>query len=287
MKVAVTLLAMIGGFGPVQPAPRAATQNCGSARFVGYDGDLAFASDQGVAVLVGSVDPLTAKHVRTSIKQLETNGRVVCDLLKVREAKRALDPPSTVIDVLGKLDVDDQFIAIFGGGGLTVRGWVSTESLRRIRSLGNASFPIDSLGLGNLDMLPSPVRLGAEFLTLSRTRVVQFEQFHPQVGRIRLETDSPGLLEACPGGWRGKQPTDQSSSWGTHWKQNACVPFRRGKPANLPDAWSSDFHLSVFVRAKGQPMRNVSVTLSYNAVDPSSQCFVDEREISCTPYPTR
>ena len=285
-KIVFILLALTGNFVGLQSAPLAASENCASSRFAEYHGDLAVASDQGVVLLLGTVDQVTAKEVRSGIKELSTNSRVVCDLLKVRGAKRIVDPPSTVIGVLVTLDVTDQFIAIWGGGGLTVRGWVSERSLERIRSLGRATFPVDSLGVGNLGTLPSPVQLAAEFLTLSRTRFMQFEQFHPQTGPIRIETNSPVLLEACPGGWRGKRPTAESSSWGTHWKHGACVSFGKGKPVNLPNAWSSDYHLSVSVRTRGRPTRDVSVTLSYTAMDPSSQCFVGGREIGCEPRPT-
>ena len=129
------------------------------------------------------------------------------------------------------------------------------------------------------------MRLSLQSLTLSRTRFLQFEQFHPKAGPIRIETDSKMPLEACPGGWGGKPASAEGSSGGSRWNNGLCITFRQGKPANLPNAWSSSFHLSVAVRAKGRLARNVSVALAYTAMDPSSQCFVGRKLIACQPYP--
>ena len=276
------VVSLVISCGWLQPAAVSASQTCGSDQSVS-DGDLALDASTDGIFLHGSVDRATAEEVRSTLDQLTGNKRVVCDLIRVGGPKRTID--QVAIRTLVDLDVNDQFTARWGGGGLTVRGWVSKKSLERIRSLGTATFPVDVRSVGVLDALPSAVRLGLQSLTLSRTRFVQFEQFHPQVGPIRIETDSKMPLVACPGGWRGKQATAETSSWGRHWKNGRCVSFRQGKPANLPNAWSSDYHLSVLVRAEGRLARNVSVALTYTAMDPSSQCFVGGNEITCEPYP--
>jgi hypothetical protein len=139
---------------------------------------------------------------------------------------------------LSRLHRGDSVRLIWGGGGITISGWLHDDSRERLGALADPLHPLDALSVGRLDSLPLPVAMKVEIVTVSPSKIVQFEQFHPRAGRITIEASSAVWLEACPGGWDGKTPP--AASWGPRWPAGKCVAFRKGTPAKLPDAWRND-----------------------------------------------
>jgi hypothetical protein len=229
----------------------------------------------------GNIERADQKVVGRGVKRLRASGKKVCTVYRIRSGQRESDPTiAAQFEFVGRLHGGDAVRFMWGGGGITVAGWLhddSREALLHVRT----TRPLDVRSVGRLDSFPLPVALKVEFVAVTKAEVVQFEQFHPRAGPITMETSSVEWLEACPGGWRGETPID--ASWGAHWPAGTCIAFRREEPAKLPDAWRSDPHLSVAVRAKDKPAVDVDVTLRYTAVDTSAQCFVAGAERLCQP----
>ncbi len=247
-------------------------------------GDLRIQGDQSNVAVAGNVRSADLTAVRQGVAQLQAARREVCATYRIRTDSGTIDPSVTAqFAFLLRLHGGDSVDVKWGGGGITVAGWLHDDSLDALQDSAQPGDALDLRSVGHIDSLPLPVALKVEFVRITSSEFVQFEQFHPRLGRITMETSSVVWLEACPGGWRGETPPD--ASWGTHWPAGTCISFRRGSPAKLPDAWRSDTHLSVAVKAKRQVAANVDVTLRFTAVEPSGQCFIARIERFCQPFP--
>jgi hypothetical protein len=280
-------ISLVGVWGGGSISSASMSRHCDLLSSVAVSGaDLTIVGDVGGVAVGGNVERADMPEVQRRVELLREAGRDVCVVYRVRAGRANADPMvSTLFDFLGRLRGGDYVRVIWGGGGITVQGWLHDDSREHLRAVGRPAHPVNAPAIGRLDSLPLPVAMKVEFVTITPSKIVQFEQFHPRFGRITMETSSTVWLEACPGGWDGETPPD--ASWGTHWPAGKCVAFRKGTPAKLPDAWRNDMHLSVAVKAKKQVAVNVEVTLGYTAQDTSGRCFVAKVERPCQPFEQR
>jgi hypothetical protein len=285
LRASCGLLASVVVVTTLMPSADARTRNgkCERVAAATRSGaELHVIADAEEVAIGGVVDPQHLATVRQWVRDLRASGRTVCALYRKGRAVGQRDTHvDDLFDVVMNMRIDESLRLLWGGGGVTAVGWLYEESFDDLRATSDSLGPLDSGGVGRLDSLPAPVLLTVGFVTVTASKVVQYEQFHPQVGPITLETSATVWLEACPGGWRGETPTD--ASWGPQWPPGTCVAFRNGTPAKLPNAWRSDMHLSVAIRAKAATAKNVDIWLRYTAVDLASQCFVGGVEAHCEP----
>jgi hypothetical protein len=103
---------------------------------------------------------------------------------------------------------------MWGGGGITVVGWMKRDDKVIVERLGSGLFPVNAGLVGLIEDLPAKVSLRVEGVNISSSTVLQIEQYHPQAGSITLSTTSKVPLRACPGGWRGQSlVADQTHAW--------------------------------------------------------------------------
>ena len=181
----------------------------------------------GVAV-GGNLARADLAEVQRRVKLLREAGRDACAVFQVRTGGVKADPTvAAVFDFLSRLHGGDSFRLIWGGGGITISGWLHDDSRERLGALADPLHPLDALSVGLLDSLPLPVAMKVEFVTVSPSKIVQFEQFHPRAGRITIEASSAGWLEACPGGWDGETPPD--ASWAHIGQPENVSRFGKGR----------------------------------------------------------
>jgi hypothetical protein len=284
----VLLFAAAFQFGHGPTSARAAdSKACSQSDFTVRGGDLRMQVDRHAITFAGQVTLSDSETLRTELIRLtdgrgELSGRKVCFSLAPsrRTAKYVRDSIQPTIGVLKELSGNATFRAMWGGGGLTVVGWMHRNDLLRIRSLSSGTFSVDTAAVGIVEELPGNVRVHLERISISSSRVAQIEQFHPKAGVITLLTTSKVLLQACPGGWRGKTPSSA-------WKDATCVEFDASTPAILPDQGNDYAHLSVVVRPVRGTVNAIDLELRYTAVDPSFHCYVGGLENLCTLLPSR
>ena len=262
-------------------------KECSQSDFTARGGDLRMQVDGRSITFAGQVTLTDSETLRTELIRLtdgrgELSGRKVCFSLgpSRRTANYARNSIPPIIGVLKELFGNATFRATWGGGGLTVVGWMHRNDLLRIKSLSSGMFPVDTAAVGIVEELPGKVRVHVERISISSSRVAQIEQFHPKAGVITLSTTSKVLLQACPGGWRGKTPSSA-------WKDATCVEFDASTPAILTDPGNDYTHLSVVVRPVRGTVNAIDLELRYTAVDPSFQCYVGGHENQCTLFPSR
>jgi hypothetical protein len=282
------LLVVASLFGPATPSAESAPlQRCLEAVASNSEGDLRVEVDQRAIAFVGRVSQVDSETLHTTLSRVvdqrgEIDGLTVCASLSVTAGKATYVGESipAVVDVLTELSSNGEFRAMWGGGGLTLIGWMRRSDLSQFTKLSGGAFPIDVSSVGVLENLPARVRLRIERVSISSSRIVQIEQFHPKVAAITLSTTSQRLLVACPGGWRGVTPSSL-------WKSAACVKFDASTPAVLPGSGNSNTHLSIAVRPVRGTAKEIDLDLRYTAVDPSHECYVRGRATLCDLVPLR
>lgn len=212
----------------------------------------------------------------------EVSGLTVCVSVRVSPGASTYVGESipAVVGVLSELRGTASFRAMWGGGGLSVVGWMQRSDLSGFHGISSGAFPVDALSVGVVEDLPAKVWLRLERVRISKSRVLQIEQFHPKAGLITLSTTSKDLLLACPGGWRGKTPS-------AAWTSPNCVEFDASRPAVLPDPGNDFIHLSVAVRPVRRSVGPIDLDLRYTAVDPSFECYVGGHPAGCDLLPPR
>jgi hypothetical protein len=275
------------GHASTSAAQAAELKECSHPVFTARGGDLRMQVDRRSITFSGQGNRSDSETLRTELlrivdKRGEIDGRTVCISLgpSRRTANYVRDSIPAIIGVLRELSGNATFRAMWGGGGLTVVGWMHRNDLLRIKSLSSGVFPVDTAAVGIVEELPGKVRVHVERISISSSRVAQIEQFHPKAGVITLSTTSKVLLQACPGGWRGKTPSSA-------WKDATCVEFDASTPAILTDPGNDYTHLSVVVRPVRGTVNAIDLELRYTAVDPSFQCYVGGQENLCTLFPSR
>jgi hypothetical protein len=250
------------GLASASAARAADIKECSQSVFTARGGDLRMQVDRRSISFSGQGNRSDSDTLRTELLRIvdergEIDGRTVCISLgpSRRTANYVRDSIPAIIGVLKELSGNATFRAMWGGGGLTVVGWMHRNDLVRIKSLSSGVFPVDAGAVGVIEELPTKVRVHMERISISSSRVAQIEQFHPKAGVITLSTTSKVLLQACPGGWRGKTPPSA-------WKDETCVEFDASTPA-------------------------IVLELRYTAVDPSFHCYVGGHENLCTLLPSR
>ena len=184
--------------------------------------------DVGGVAVGGNLARADLAEVQRRVKLLREAGRDACAVFQVRTGGVKADPTvAAVFDFLSRLHGGDSFRLIWGGGGITISGWLHDDSRERLGALADPLHPLDALSVGLLDSLPLPVAMKVEFVTVSPSKIVQFEQFHPRAGRITIEASSAGWLEACPGGWDGETPPD--ASWAHIGQPENVSRFGKGR----------------------------------------------------------
>ena len=177
--------------------------------------DLTIQGDAAGVAVGGNIRFADRVAVARGVEQLRSTGRSVCTIHRVRSGRGEADPTvAALFKFLGRLHGGESAYVIWGGGGIAVAGWLHDDALVDLRRTAAPRWPLDAGSVGRLDALPTPVATKVEFLTVTSSSFVQFEQFHPRAGHITIETSSAVWLEACPGGWRGETPID-ASSWGS------------------------------------------------------------------------
>jgi hypothetical protein len=261
-------------------------KSCPPSVSVAAEGDLRVEVDRRRFAFSGRVTSVDADTLARELRRVvnrrgELNGRTVCLTLSRTpgEATYIDDSIPEVVRVLATISGNATFRAMWGGGGLTVVGWMHRVDLDRMKTLA-ATFPVDVGVVGVVEDLPAKVRVRMERLRLSSSRFAQIEQFHPKAGVITLSTTSSVALQACPGGWRGDTPA-------TVWRSPACVVFDASSAAILPDPGNDFTHLSVAVRPVRGTVDAIDLDLRYSAVDPSFECYIGGRVDPCTLFPPR
>lgn len=265
----------------------AAIKECARAVPSAPDADLQVEVDRRTIAFAGRATRADAGTLRTALSRVldergEINGLTVCLSVHTRPGQATYVGESipAAVGVLTEFSGRVTFRAMWGGGGLTVVGWMRSADRFRFKNLATGAFPVDVSAVGILEELPAKVRVRMERIRISTSLVAQIEQFHPKAGLITLSTTSKDLLVACPGGWRGKTPA-------AAWKSTTCVRFDASTPAVLPDPGNDHTHLSVAVRPVLGTVNAIDLDLRYTAVDPSFECHVGGRAITCTLLPLR
>ena len=231
---------------------------------------------------VATADEVALRHELAKVLDPSGSlrGRPVCLLLRT-DRRKAGFVTATIPDVVRALDQisgDAVFRAMWGGGGLTVVGWMKRDDKETIQSVASGSFPVDTRAVGLTEDLPALVRLRVEGVNLSTNRVLQIEQFHPKAGLITLSTTSNAPLRACPGGWRGATPT-------AIWSSRGCVTVHPGRTAAVPDSGNDHTHLSLAIRPVRGSAGIIDVDLRYTAVDQAFECYLGGVHNDCTLLP--
>lgn len=276
-------------FGNPTPTALAFTiKECARAVPPAPDADLRLEVDRRAISFAGRATRVDAGTLRTMLSRVvdergEINGRTVCLSVHTRPGQATYvgeSIPAVVGVLTPEFSGNATFRAMWGGGGLTVVGWMPSADRSLFKNLASGAFPVDVSAVGIVEELPAKVRVRMERIRISTSQVAQIEQFHPKAGVITLSTTSKVLLVACPGGWRGKTPS-------TAWKSATCVRFDAATPAVLPDPGNDHTHLSVAVRPVHGTANAIDLDLRYTAVDPSFQCYVGGRANTCTLLPPR
>ena len=262
-------------------------EQCAPSAFTRSAGDLRVVLDRRRIAFSGTVARIDEVTLRRELAKVldasgSLNGRPVCLLLRtdLRRAGYVTASIRAVVSALGKVSSSANFRAMWGGGGLTVVGWMTHDDKETIQSLASVRFPLDAQVIGLIEDLPSNVNLRVEGVNLTSNRVLQIEQFHPKAGLITLSTTSKVPLRACPGGWRGKTPA-------ATWASPVCVTVQPGKPTVLPDPGNNQTHLSLAIRPARGSSEMIDVKLRYTAVDQAFECYLGGSDHICTLLPPR
>ncbi len=286
---AMTMLVTVGLVAVgVRPAQGATTiKRCDPSVAVAGQGDLRVEVDRKMIVVAGVVARADSDLLRKELKSVvdasgKVKGRSVCLALRIRAggANYVTESIPSLVKVFSELSSVARFRAMWGGGGLTVVGWMYRADRAAIKGQASGSFPIDVGVVGVLEELPAPVRLRIERVSISSSRVVQIEQFHPMVANITLSTTSKSPLVVCPGSWRGKTPS-------TTWSSASCMNFDASTPAVLPGPENNNTHMSIAIRPVNGSVDEIDLDLRYTAVDAAFECFVGGRRDRCTLLPPR
>ncbi len=262
-------------------------EQCPPSAFIAPDGDLRVELGRSRIAFAGRVGSMDEATLRTELAAvLDANealkGRPVC--LSLRTQDRPADyVTASIPDVVGALSQvsgSAVFRAMWGGGGMTVVGWMKREDKVIIQRLGSGLFPVDAGVVGLFEDLPAKVRLRVEGVNISSSRVLQIEQYHPRAGLITLSTTSKIPLRACPGGWRGHTPT-------AIWKSKQCVTVNPGRPTVLAGSRNDHTHLSLAIRPTRGSTGTIDVDLRYTAIDTAYECYIGGNDHLCTLLPPR
>ncbi len=284
----IALLVLVILFAHATPSAEALTiRQCTPAVPSAANGDLRVEFDRRTIAFTGRTTRVDAEPLRTALigvvdERGELNRRTVCVTLRTvpGEATYVGESIPAAVEVLSEISGNSRFSAMWGGGGLTVVGWMHSADLSRLKNLASSSFPVDVRAVGVLEELPAKVWLRVERVTISTSIVAQIEQFHPKAGVITLSTNSTVRLVACPGGWRGK-------TLPAVWKSAGCVNFDSASPAVLPNPGNDFTHLSVAIRPLRGTASAIDLDLRYTAVDPAYECYVGGIANNCTLFPPR
>lgn len=268
-------------------ASAAAFEQCLPTAFIAPEGPLRVELGRGRIAFAGTVSSIDAATLRRELAEVldssgTLKGRPVCLLLRT-ENRKANYVTASIPDVVGainRISGSAVFRAMWGGGGLTVVGWMRRNDKVIIQRLGSGLFPVDAGVVGLVEDLPANVRLRVEGVNISSSRVLQIEQFHPRAGLITLSTTSKIPLRACPGGWRGQTPA-------ATWKSKLCVTVSPGRLTVLPDSRNDHTHLSLAIRPVRGSSGTIDVDLRYAAVDTAFECYLGGSDHLCTLLPPR
>ena len=272
---------------PLGVANATAFEQCPPSAFIAPDGDLRVELGRGRIAFAGRVGLMDEATLRMELAAvLDANGalkgRPVCLSLRTqdRPADYVTGSIPDVIEALSQVSGSAVFRAMWGGGGMTVVGWMKHDDKVIIERLRSGAFPVDAGGVGLFEDLPAKVRLRVEGVSISSSTVLQIEQYHPKAGSITLSTTSKIPLRACPGGWRGQTPT-------ATWKSKDCVTVRPGRPTVLPVSRNDHTHLSLAIRPTRGSTGSIDVHLRYTAADTAFECYLHGNDHICTLLPPR
>lgn len=262
-------------------------ERCPPSAFITSEGALRVELGRRRIAFAGTVSSIDATTLRRELAEvLDANeslkGSPVCLLLRTEDRKADYVTTSIpeVVGALKRISGSAVIRAMWGGGGLTVVGWMKRDDKVTIQKLASALFPVDAGLVGLFEDLPAKVRLRVEGVNISSSRVLQIEQFHPRAGLITLSTTSKIPLRACPGGWRGQTPA-------AAWKSKQCVTVSPGQLTVLPASRNNQTHLSLAIRPARGSTGTIDVDLRYTAVDPAFECYLGGSDHLCTLLPPR
>jgi hypothetical protein len=214
-RVSVLFLAaaLPSGLASASAARAADIKECSQSVFTARGGDLRMQVDRRSITFSGQGNSSDSETLRTELLRIvdergEIDGRTVCISLgpSRRTANYVRASVPAILGVLKELSGNATFRAMWGGGGLTVVGWMHRNDLVRIKSLSSGVFPVDTAAVGIVEELPGKVRVHVERISISSSRVVQIEQFHPKAGVITLSTTSKFFAPSMSGRMAWQDP---------------------------------------------------------------------------------
>lgn len=103
----------------------------GPAATVDEKSDLVMMADGAGVAVYGTAQRIDDAVIRRALEQLRVSGKIACTAHRVRTGSGDADPTVPgMLEFLGKLRGGDTIRVVWGGGGITVSGWLHDDSRR-------------------------------------------------------------------------------------------------------------------------------------------------------------
>lgn len=107
--------------------------------------DLTIEGDAAGVAVGGNVRFADRVAVARGVEQLRAAGRSVCTIHRVRSGRGEADPTvAALFKFLGRLHGGESASLIWGGGGITVAGWLHDDALVDLRRTADPRWPLDA-----------------------------------------------------------------------------------------------------------------------------------------------